>query len=405
MAFVPAFAAHDQVDMLFVILNSIDAPIQQELQVRFPELVKALDDAAAAGHPASYHIGVVTTDLGSGAFSQACAGPPTGGKLIAGPSPQNSFPAPTDCATFKLTDGAAFIDYDQVAGTSNVGGINSGHAGDDVAGAFVCTSSVGDQGCPVQQALESAYETLHDGAPENAAFLRDDALLVVVFLADKDECSLPADSDLFDPSADGVAKYGALSSFRCAQFGTSCTTPPMPLDVSVAAGPLDDCTPLDQADGGKLIDVGKYIDYFTRPGGVKPDPSDVILAAFIPPPAPVGWEITTPCTGDPQAASCPVPTHSCIAANNPAFFGNPTVRLSAVVDAALTSQRTSICDTNFSPGMASLAQSIIARLKWPRATPDTTLSGGWQMRVANVQGRTKLLDPCASVVVKRSSRT
>jgi hypothetical protein len=52
-----------------------------------------------------------------------------------------------------------------------------------------------------------------------------------------------------------------------------------------------------------------------------------------------------------------------MAPTDPEFFGDPTVRLSAVVDAALTSQRTSICDVDFSDGMASLAQSIVARLK------------------------------------------
>ncbi len=286
------------------------------MQNRFPQFIRALDQAAAAGHPASYHIGVIATDLPNGVSPPVCYGP-TGGKLFPGPSqsPSSAVKPPADCTNFVLTDGAPFIEYDQVSGTSNVGGINAPDVGDDVASAFTCTSSVGDQGCGVVQALESAYETLHDGLPENAGFLRDDALLAVVFLADKDECSLPPDSDLFDPSADGVAKYGLLSSFRCVQFGTSCTTPPMPLDVSVAAGPFDDCAPLAQADGGKLVDVERYID------------------------------------------------HSCMAPSNPAFFGDPTVRLSAVVDAALTSQRTSICDTDFSDGFASLARSIVARLK------------------------------------------
>lgn len=53
MAFPGAFAKHDKVDILFLVDNSGTAPIQNELVKRFPLLVKALDDAATAGHPAS----------------------------------------------------------------------------------------------------------------------------------------------------------------------------------------------------------------------------------------------------------------------------------------------------------------------------------------------------------------
>ena len=187
---------------------------------------------------------------------------------------------PANCSGFTL-GGGRFLDYDQLQGTTNIGG------GLDVPSAFNCMAAVGDGGCGFEHPLESVYLALHDPIDENVGFLRDDALLVVVFATDEDDCSAPPDTDLFDPSPDGVAKYGVLHSFRCTQFGIACGTPPMALSATTASGPYTDCRPLTQAEGGKLIDVQKYIDYFAGPGGVKADPSDVILMSIAPPPMPV----------------------------------------------------------------------------------------------------------------------
>ena len=207
------------------------------------------------------------------------------------------------------------------------------------------------------------YRALHDDIPENAGFLRDDALLVIVFLTDEDDCSAPPDGALFDPSPDGVAKFGVEQSFRCTQFGITCSDPAGPLDASAAMGPFSNCRPLAQADGGQLFDVQRYIDFFTRPGGVKADPSDVILASIAAPPAPFGWMLTAPCQGQPNTASCAVLNHSCISPTNPGFFGDPAVRLTTVVSSALTSATWSMCDTDYSAAVADVAQKIIARLK------------------------------------------
>ena len=88
--------------------------------------------------------------------------------------------------------------------------------------------------------LESVYRALHDPVPvENTGFLRDDALLVIFFVTDEDDCSAPPDSDLFDPSPDGLAKYGVLHSFRCTQWDITCTDPPTILPSTTAVGPFD----------------------------------------------------------------------------------------------------------------------------------------------------------------------
>ncbi len=211
MAFVGAFAAHDKVDILFMIDSSGTAPIRNELRARFPQLVKALENAAATHHPASYHFGVVTADLGAGPYTLnqgQCHPDGDGGELQIAPAVGGGG-VPATCQGFSLSGGVRFIDYDQIDGTTNIAG------GLDVPTAFSCISAVGDAGCGFEHQLESVYRALHDPPPENAGFLRDDALLVVFFLTDEDDCSGPPDDDLFDPSPDGVANYGPLHSFRC----------------------------------------------------------------------------------------------------------------------------------------------------------------------------------------------
>ncbi|MGZ3441454.1 MAG: hypothetical protein ACXVDD_18170, partial [Polyangia bacterium] len=339
--------------------DSPSNPYLRELAARFPTFIKATQNAAAGGHPASYHIGIVTSDLGAGpeVLNQGqCHPDGDGGKLHVTPASNVGLPAA--CQNFALAGGVRFIDYDQIAGTDNLMGVPAG----DVATAFGCMSGVGSGGCGFEHVLESTYRALHDPPPENAGFLRDDALLVVFYITDEDDCSAPPDTDLFDPSPDGVAKYGTLHSFRCTQWGITCGSPPMPLSPMSMSG-RDDCRPLTMAEGGKLFDVQRYIDFFARPGGVKADPSDVILVSINAPPAPVGVSVTMPCADQVNTPSCPILNHSCVAPANPQFFGDPAVRVSAVVDAAVTTQRTSMCETDFSPAVDGLAQKIIARLR------------------------------------------
>jgi hypothetical protein len=359
LAFTGAFAAHDKVDILFMIDNSPGEPYKKELADRFPALIKALDGAAALGLKASYHIGVVTSDLGAGPYTLnegQCHPGGDGGKLQTGPAAGSTLPPGVDCQSFSLSGGVRYIDYDQIAGTTNVVGVP------DLATAYGCMAAVGDAGCGFEHQLESTYRALHDGIPENAGFLRDDALLVVYFVTDEDDCSAPPDGDLFDPSPDGVAKYGTLHSFRCTEFGITCSNPPAPLSGS-PMGPSNNCRPLAQSEGGQLFDVQRYIDFFARPGGVKADPSDVILGSISAPGLPIGVTTTMPCADQTNTPSCPVLDHSCVSPTNPQFFGDPALRLATVVNAAYTSAASSLCETDYTPAVEDLAQKIIARLK------------------------------------------
>jgi hypothetical protein len=260
------------------------------------------------------------------------------------------------CPGFSLAGGVRYVDYDRIAGTTNV-------VGADVATALACmTAGITDGGCPYFQTLEAAYRALSNPPPENAGFLRDDSLLVVVFLQDTDDCSAPLESPVFDLSRMDDT-YGSGAAMRCAKAGIACGQPAAPLQLSAAGGPFTDCVPLNQADGGTLYDVQRYIDFFARPGGIKADPSDVILMSIAAPPSPFGWTETMPCSSTPNVASCAFPNPSCAAPSNPSANGIAAVRLAAVLGAGVTAQQSSICETDYSPAMAELAQKISARLR------------------------------------------
>jgi hypothetical protein len=346
----------DKIDILFLVDNSPSMePKQTELKARFPALVDKLQQFASSGHKASYHIGVVTTDLGAGPFTLGAGGqchPGGDGAKLQG---LGAAADPKKCGP--LGGGLRFVDYDQVAGTDNL------PSGQSLEQTFACMASVGAVGCGFEQPLESVYQALHDPIDENKGFLRPDALLVVVFLTDEDDCSAPPDTDLFSP--DAAAKYGLLHSFRCTRFGLVCGGA-LPPDAD-SGGPLAMCAPASAAEGGKLIDVNKYINFFTQPassGGVKSDPRDVALIAIAGPADPVVVKNSTPCF-DSSAPSCAILQHSCVTATDASIGADPAVRLSAVINAVPDPDRRreiSICSDDYAPAFDQVASAIAPRL-------------------------------------------
>src|SRR5690348_14462227 len=133
----------NKVDLLFLIDNSPSmAPKEVELKNRFPQLIKILDDFAAKGNPAWYHIGVVDSDLGAGPYNlnqgQCHPGGDNGALQITAKAATGA-PIPTQCPSFSLSGGVKYIDYNQLDGSKNTGGLA-------VDQAFACLASVGDAG-------------------------------------------------------------------------------------------------------------------------------------------------------------------------------------------------------------------------------------------------------------------
>jgi len=365
----------NKVDILFMIDDSPSmSPKQNELKARFPELIKILDDFGK-GNPAWYHIGVVTSDLGAGPFnlgSGQCHPGGKGGKLQA-------VGAGADASCMPPTRGLNFIDYNQLMPDANGVPDSNLPPGQSLATTFQCMASVGDKGCGFEHQLEAVYTALHTKPAENHDFLRPEALLVVVWVTDEDDCSIDAmnGQDLFDPSK--TMQYGALLSYRCTQYGIVCKNPATgnmeQLPYGDSMGTWTNCTS-EAPPNGHLADINKYINFFKAPsamGGVKVDPNDVILVGIDasasggvssllanPNPSPPGPYV--PCPG-PISGTCGVVLqHSCISPTNTQFFGDPAVRLNQVIGSVKNQQLTSICDTSYQSALQSLGQLIVSNI-------------------------------------------
>jgi hypothetical protein len=352
-------AVRNRVDLLVVLSNGTPYAREKVLPI-----LQLFDDLAKAGEPIDLHLGIVTTDYGAGATGAPGCLPSPGGQQ--GRLQGVGAGAPMTC---RAPIGANYVHYDW-AGPEDA----NLPPGQDLLTTFSCMTDVGAGGCGFEHSLEAAYAALHNGIPENAGFLRDEALLAVVFASDRDDCSAPPDSDLFDKT---TIEYGYMSHFRCLRYGLLCGDPPAPPPYGDSMGPLAGCKPAPNPGGagpGKLYDIGRYVDLFTRPaiqGGVKADPNDVVLLGIGGPAEPLqvilsnpGTPETTPyapCSplneaGNPPCT--PVVQYSC--SGPPA--AEPAVRLATVIRAARNHGFASYCDGSAIDALAPLLSPIQGQL-------------------------------------------
>ena len=99
------------------------------------------------------------------------------------------------------------------------------------------------RGCQYEQPLAAAARAVSGTIAENRGFVREGALLVVVFLTDEDDCSSTNDG-LFDPNA----SLGPADSYRCFRHMITCDEP---LDQP---GRKRHCVPDDASPYGVPID-------------------------------------------------------------------------------------------------------------------------------------------------------
>lgn len=233
----------DGIDVLFVVNDSrAMVPLQERLGDHVAGFLDSL--AAAEGALPSLHVGVVSTEVTDSTVPGALCPGRTGGEL-----------RPVDC----LTDGAFARSAD------------GNHAG-TLADAAACMMQLGDLGCPFEQPLEAMRRALDGSVPGNDGFLRDDALLAVIFVTDEDDCSA-ADPYLFSQT---TTQYGQLSSYRCFAHGIRCDQPD-----SATPGPRTGCVP---ATDGPLHPVDDYLAFLeTRKGGR----GRVVVGGLVPPSSPV----------------------------------------------------------------------------------------------------------------------
>jgi len=374
----PIFVAPpaNKVDILFMVDNSLSMDaMQAELRARFGTFLAVFDDLATKGIYPDLHIGVVTSDYGAGDKAKAggCDASPGGqrGLLQAVGAAASGCSGPT---------GAPFIKY----AYSSTGPTDNLPTGQSLADTFTCMASVGSHGCGFEHQLESVYAALHNTV-ENAGFLRDDALLAVVFVTNEDDGSAPPTATIYEDDGTTTGPHGAYDTYRQTRYGIACGDPLAEPPYAASVGPLLGCgpapdLPIDMI--GQEYDVSRYATLFTQPkkrGGIKRDPTNqVILVGLDGPATPVQIVTVRSSSGTgvpPDVAyvdcspvdgtSCVVRVqHSCQNAVQPAFFADPGVRLHSVIAAATNNVEASICgdDLTKAPDFSQVLQAVADKI-------------------------------------------
>lgn len=207
----------DRVDLLLVIDNSTGMAEEQGLLAdAYGGLVEALATGDADGDGVedfapvgSLQVGVVTVDMGTrGHVIPTCSNPEFGDDGLLRTEGNTS------------RDGCGST-YPAIQRFDASGGVDPETFADEVA----CVAVAGLGGCGFEQPLEAmlkavapstaplefARGTGGHGDRENAGFVRDDSVLVVLHLTDEDDCSA-ADPELFDPDS---ARFGFSLGERC----------------------------------------------------------------------------------------------------------------------------------------------------------------------------------------------
>jgi len=310
------------IDILFLIDDSPSMEDEQtSLRANFPRMVDVLE-SIEGGLP-DVQIGVVTPNLGTSALdgTQAATVGSCSGRGEDGVLRQLG------------TGGPRFLrDVDDGAG-----GRERNYPG-TLADAFSQLANVGADGCGIEQHL-GAIERATDGSrPENAGFLRPDAYLAVIVIADEDDCSLEH-SSLFDAVSRTDPAYGPKINFRCTSQGVVCDTPSTPFDAAI--GPRQDCHPVGN---GEVASIDRYVDHIKS---LKTDPRDIVVAGIVGDPDP--FEIVKQGGVNVLGSSCP-------AGGTEVAF--PAVRTGAFLDQFPLRDRSTICSTDLAQGLVDIGAVI-----------------------------------------------
>ncbi|HEX7838789.1 MAG TPA: hypothetical protein VF469_15035 [Kofleriaceae bacterium] len=308
-------ATHD-LDLLFLIDDSPStADYQLNLAANFPHFIDVL--GSRPGGLPSLHIGVATSDMGT----QGEDGQPPGPTIGQGDG---------SCAGLGK-DGLMQLGGVVVAGTdrflsdlANPDGTRTRNYTGNLTDAFAQMAQVGARGCAFEQHLAAVKRALTN--PANTGFLRPDADLGVIIVADEDDCSMEHASLLADdPASD--SSLGALQSFRCTRFGVLCDQGGQTPDAMNQVGTKHQCHPNDTS--AYLAKVRDHVEFLKS---LKPDdPSKVVVAGIVGTVDPFAVELRPPRTG---ASPIPALAHSCtyITVDGGGQVADPAVRIKAFLD-------------------------------------------------------------------------
>jgi hypothetical protein len=325
--------ARGMVDVLIMVDNSGSMREKQALlRKAFPAFMEAIRGEKDV--LLSLHLGVVSSDLGAGkdfvASSNPC-GRPGGDK--------GKLQAKAGCGLDESsTPFIVSIDSEQSGRMENFTG--------SIADAFSCIADLNTGGCAFEHQLESVRLAL--SASTNKDFLRPDAALAIILLTDEDDCSAPADSDLFNDRH----FEGQQGSLRCNIAGHECNgSPPPSVEFATA---LANCKAAPQG-GGRLIPV-EDITAFVK--DLKQNfPRRITVAAItgIPSGASASYAFLNADQGLEVKPICTSESHGVAA---------PSLRISQFVNSfGAQGLLESICADDYAPALERIGKQVASTLK------------------------------------------
>jgi hypothetical protein len=329
----PIGAPPRKLDLVFVIDNSWSMEQEQENLARnFPRLMERL--ASLPGGLPDLRVAVLSSDLGAGPSPVVAECKPLGDRGV--------FRVKSDCG----------LDPARASWLA-VRGSEPGNFQGPLPEVFRCLASLGVGGCGYEHHLQSLRVALDARlTPQNAGFLRDDAHLGVVILADEDDCSAEPEADFFQQSIAGHA-----GSLRCAVRGHVCNAQPVPATLGFTA-PLAGCTsaqhdntPDDRRQ--RLINVATFVNDIKA---LKPSRPDVISVSVI-----AGWDdspearyqiISRQGTTGPEIDLAPA------CSSTGTGTAAPGIRLRQFAQAFPRHTLHSICNADLGPAMDAIGRSL-----------------------------------------------
>jgi hypothetical protein len=335
VARVPVTINRD-LDLLFVIDDSPSTLDKQaNLKNAFPAFINEL--ATLEGGLPNVHIGVVTTDLGTKGADDTVAGPGIG----SGPGSCSGTGRNGNLVTNNTVIQGAFI-----SDTKNTDGTRTTNYTGTLANAFSAIASVGANGCGFEQPLHAARKALENN-PANAGFLRPNAQLGIIVVADEDDCSI-SHSTLFGSDS---TTLGPLQSFRCTRFGITCDVGGTTTDAMATVGTKGQCHSNEAS--AYLKPIASYEAFFKS---LKPDSNSLLVAALIGVEQPFAVELRTPPGG---GDALPALAHSCTYVGSLGQeVADPGVRLAQLARRFARHTVSSICTQDLSAPVIDVARHV-----------------------------------------------
>jgi hypothetical protein len=313
----------------------------------FINVLETIPDGMGGFSLPDVHIGVVSSDAGCGNGSEDDGNLQTTRHIITeNPDGEEVETGTEACA---MLNGNQFI-----SDIANTDGSRDTNYSGNLADAFTCIASVGIEGCGFEQHLEAMKRaiTKSQTGSGNNGFIRDDAYLAVVILADEDDCSAGS-PNLFNASE----ANGVRDSFRCFEYGVSCDQDPRPPGDDTGPDPaetLTNCVP-NEDDPTIIEPISTFIDFLRE--DVKDDPRDVIVATIIGNPDNVS--VGQQSNDDNNPGWYKLMPSCALVDGDELYQAAPGVRLNAFRQAFPDRNAfTTICDSDLSDGLETIARLL-----------------------------------------------